>query len=59
MSVGAAVAVIIVIVWAISASAVLWVDHRARRRHRDLIDARAWAEKVAAMRRIHDQDGAA
>jgi len=50
---------IMVWVWACWSAVILYLDYRARRRHRDMIDARAWREKVEAMRRIHDQDGAA
>jgi hypothetical protein len=45
--------------WAILTLAVLVLDGRARRDERLRLEVRDWQEKVDAMRRLHDEDGAA
>jgi Flp pilus assembly protein TadB len=45
--------------WGVAAAAVGWIDAKKRRRHQHMLQTRDWQEKVEAMRRMHDQDGAA
>lgn len=49
----------IVAIWAVLTVTILVLDGLARRQHREHLEARDWREKVDAMRRMHDQDGAA
>jgi hypothetical protein len=49
----------IIALWAILSLAVLAVDWREGRRHREHLQTRAWQEKVDAMRRLQDQEGEA
>jgi hypothetical protein len=46
-------------VWGVAAAAVGWIDAKERRRHAYMLQTRDWQEKVEAMRRMQDQDGAA
>ena len=49
----------IVALWAALTLTMLVMDGQARRRDREQLEVRAWREKVDAMRRMHDEDGAA
>ena len=49
----------IVALWAALTLTMLVMDGNARRRDREHLEVRAWREKVDAMRRMHDEDGAA
>jgi hypothetical protein len=55
----ALVVIPIVALWAALTLTMLVMDGNARRRDRELLEVRAWQEKVDAMRRMHDEDGAA
>ena len=46
-------------IWAVLTGTIMVIDSRERRRDRELLEVRAWQEKVDAMRRMHDEDGAA
>jgi hypothetical protein len=45
--------------WGFIAAVIVGVDQVARRRYREQLDVRDWTEKVEAMRRLVDEDGAA
>ena len=45
--------------WGFIAAVIVGVDQVARRRYREQLDVRDWTEKVEAMRRMVDEDGAA
>jgi hypothetical protein len=40
-------------------AAIGWVDAKARREHTYRLEIREWQEKVAAMRRLQDEEGSA
>jgi hypothetical protein len=45
--------------WGFIAAVIVGLDQVARRRYREQLDVRDWTEKVEAMRRLVDEDGAA
>jgi len=49
----------IVSLWAILTTLVVLGDGLERRRHREADEVAMWRAKVDAMRRMHDEDGAA
>jgi hypothetical protein len=44
-------------IWAVLTGIIMVLDSRQRRRHRELLEVRAWREKVEAMRRLNDLEG--
>ena len=45
------------VIWAVLTGIIMFIDGRERRRHRELLEVRAWREKVEAMRRLNDLEG--
>ena len=43
--------------WVLRGLVMLAIDARLRSRHRELLEVRDWQEKVAAMRRMTDEEG--
>jgi hypothetical protein len=48
---------LIVGLWSVLAGFVMAADSWTRARRREQLEAEAWAETVAAMRRMYDRDG--
>jgi hypothetical protein len=44
-------------IWAVLTGIIMVIDGRERRRQRELLEVRAWREKVEAMRRLNDLEG--
>jgi hypothetical protein len=44
--------------WGVIAAVIVGVDQVARRRYREQLEVRDWTEKVEAMRRLTDEEGA-
>jgi hypothetical protein len=44
--------------WGLIAAVIVGVDQVARRRYREQLEVREWTEKVEAMRRLTDEEGA-
>jgi hypothetical protein len=44
-------------IWAVLTGIIMFIDGRERRRQRELLEVRAWREKVEAMRRLNDLEG--
>jgi len=45
------------VIWAVLTGIIMVIDGRERRRQRELLEVRAWREKVEAMRRLNDLEG--
>jgi hypothetical protein len=50
------VLLVAVLTYLAGAATVVWLDARRQSKHRNMLDTRAWAEKVAAMRRMTEED---
>jgi uncharacterized membrane protein affecting hemolysin expression len=59
MTTAALVLVPLALLWGVLTLIVLVMDRRERRYYTEQLETRAWREKVDAMRRMHDEDGAA
>jgi hypothetical protein len=45
------------VIWVVLTGIIMFIDGRERRRQRELLEVRAWREKVEAMRRLNDLEG--
>jgi hypothetical protein len=59
MTTAALVLVPLALLWGVLSLIVLVMDRRERQYYTEQLETRAWREKVDAMRRMHDEDGAA